>query len=90
MDVLPAAKITEIASGGRCKESYHAYLPRISRKSGSGGQSGVSFPAYQAWFSEILLPGDAMNALPAAKMAEIASGGQCKESYHAYLPRVGR
>ena len=40
--------------------------------------------------SEILLPGDAMNALPAAKMTEIASGGRCKESYHAYLPRVGR
>ena len=39
--------------------------------------------------SEILLPGDTMNALPAAKMTEIASGGRCKE-YHAYLPRVGR
>ena len=56
----------------------------------SGGQSGVSFPAYQAWFSEISLSGDTMNALPAAKMAEIASGGRCKESYHAYLPWVGR
>ena len=41
-------------------------------------------------FSEILLPGDAMDVLPAAEMAGIASGGRCKESYHAYLPRVGR
>ena len=35
--------------------------------------------------SEILLPGDTMNALPAAKMTEIASGGRCKESYHACI-----
>ena len=34
------------------------------------------FPAYLPRFSEILLSGDAMNVLPAAKMAEIVSGGQ--------------
>ena len=49
---------------------------------------GYHFPAYLPWFSEILLSGDAMDVLPAAKIGEIVSGGQCKESYHAYQPQV--
>ena len=48
------------------------------------------FPAYLPRFSEILVPGDAMNVLPAEEMAEIVSGGQCKAPYSAYLPWVGR
>lgn len=60
---------------GFCIMPSLAYLPRISLKSESGRQSGLSFPAYLPWFSEILLPGDAMDVLPAAEMAGIASGG---------------
>ena len=50
---------------------YHffAHLPQYWRKSVSGGQSGVSFPSHLAWYCGKIVPGDTLNALPAAIFA---------------------
>ena len=47
----------------------------LADKVGQVSNLGYHFPAYLPWFSEILLSGDAMDVLPAAKIGEIVSGG---------------
>ena len=87
MNALPAAKSAKIASGETSEVPYCSHLPRKRNVTVSGGPSARTENAHLPRKCRESMPGDAMNALPAAKSAKIASGETSEVPYCSHLPR---